>query len=519
MKSLASLMFLALFSQGISAAELRLGSLLCDNAVIQRDQPIPIWGSAPAGATLTVILGTKTLPAQADKDEHWLVTFPPISASVEPLELTVKCRGNSIKCQNIVIGEVWLASGQSNMSDQCPLSSNRDSTEECEKADFPHFRQFAIGPDWNGAAEPKPFLNGSPSWTICTPKTARSFAACAYFFGRDLHRELKVPVGIIRSAVAGSSIDQWYGPMDPQDPNVKSLHDLYQEALNAYPENMKKHELKLATWEQDCESAKAAGRTLPAKPAEPTKPHFGLGKYYNSMIAPLQPAAIRGVIWWQGEANTTIGSGALYADQFAGLIKSWRSAWNRGDFPFLFVQLQNLGQSRTPVEVSGYAEIREAQAKALSLPKTGMAVAIDCDGGLLPTDKDKPGTRLALLALKNTYGKEVIAWSPMFDKAKIDGNRILVTMKNVGSGLIAKIKGNGEGKTVTGFAIAGEDRNWEAAEAQITEAGIVVISPKVPKPIAVRYAWSTGPEANLYNKEGLPAAPFRSDSWVLVEKK
>jgi sialate O-acetylesterase len=519
MKSLASFVTLLLLSHGISAAEFQLGSLLCDNAVLQRDQPIPVWGSAPAGATLTVILGSKTLPAQADKDERWLVTFPPLSANAEPIELTVKCRGNSIRCQNLVVGEVWLASGQNNMSDQCPLSANRDSTDECEKADFPLFRQFAIAPDWSGASEPRRFLNGTSSWIACTPKTAKNFAACAYFFGRDLHKDLKMPVGIIRCAVGGSTIDHWYGPMDPQDANVKSLYAVFQEAQNAYPENMKRHELKLATWEQDCEAAKAAGRKLPPKPQEPLKPHFGLGKHYNSMIAPLQPAAIRGVIWWQGEANTAVGSGALYADQFAGLIRSWRGAWNLGDFPFLFVQLQNNGQSRNPVEVSGWAEIREAQAKALSLPKTGMAVAIDCDGGLHPTDKDKPGTRLALLALKNVHGKEVVSWSPMFDKAKIDGGRIVVTMKNVGSGLVAKIKGNGEGKNVTGFAIAGDDQKWEAAEAQITDAGILVSSPKVPKPAAVRYAWSHGPEANLYNKEGLPAAPFRSDSWPLGEKK
>jgi sialate O-acetylesterase len=345
------------------------------------------------------------------------------------------------------------------------------------------------------------------------------FSAAAYFFGRYLHKELNIPVGLIHTSWGGTPAEAW-----TRREVLEAIEDCapilkrYEDAVANYPNAMEEYKKKLAEWKDAAAKAKAEGTNPPRRPREPFgpgHPHTPSG-LYNAMIAPLIPYGIAGAIWYQGESNA--GRAYQYRKLFKAMITNWRKDWGLGRFPFLFVQLANFMQTKPEPGDSAWAELREAQSMALELPNAGMAVIIDIGeaDNIHPKNKQDVGKRLALWALADTYGKEMIKSGPIYRSMNVNGNSIVLEFKYVGGGLVAK-----DGEDLKGFAVAGADRKFVWADAKIVGNTIVVSSDQVTEPVAVRYAWADNPVCNLYNTEGLPASPFRTDDWpgVTAESK
>jgi sialate O-acetylesterase len=358
----------------------------------------------------------------------------------------------------------------------------------------------------------KPQKDVKGFWVPTRPDTVPAFSAAAYFFGRDLQRVLNVPVGLIHSSWGGTSAEAWTSHAALEsDPDFKSILDSETKILSPYPQRFQDFDTQLAQWRQDSEKAEADGAPVPPAPPIPNDPRRDPGRpsgLFNAMLMPLTNYAIRGAIWYQGEANA--GRAIQYRKLFPALIRDWRRAWNEGDFPFLFVQLANWGIAQPQ---TNWPELREAQAMTLSLPKTGMAVTIDIGDGsdIHPKNKQDVGYRLALAAQAIAYGEDVIYSGPMYESMKVEGGKIRIHFKYVYGGLMAK---SFFAPNLTGFEIAGEDHKFVGAQAKIEDDGtLVVSSAKVANPVAVRYAWAMNPWCNLYNRMGLPASPFRTDDW------
>jgi len=357
--------------------------------------------------------------------------------------------------------------------------------------------------------EKEPFFTAT--WAACTPDTAKDFSAAAYFFGRELNETLKVPIGLINNSVGGSPVESWTSREALKaDPRLRPvLEGDWLQMLN-YGWVRSSAAQSLSPWAAAAKKAKESGAPVPPRPRHVFEPTF----LYDKELKPLAPAAFRGVIWYQGESNDA--DGYAYARKFKAMIGCWRALWGR-DFPFLFVQLPNFGEDiqnrpRVTYNARGWALTREAQRQALSLPNTGMAVAIDIGDSktIHPTDKQDVGHRLALLARSRVYGEKVVG-SPVYRSMKIDNGRIVLSFSDTGGGLVAK-KG-----ILPSFVIAGADRHFVVGDAVIEGDTVVVRSDKVPNPAAVRYGWAYNPECLLYNKAGLPVAPFRTDDWPLPE--
>ncbi|MFA4945830.1 MAG: sialate O-acetylesterase [Lentisphaeria bacterium] len=449
-------------------AALRLPAILSDNMVLQADKPVRIWGWAPPGQAVTVKVGGQEKAATAGADGKWQITLAPLKAGGGPLEMTVAGGGATLTVKNILAGEVWLCSGQSNMA--VPLWEAANGAAEIRAATYPKLRLFLTR--FHAPDQPADDLQGK--WVECSPATAGGFSAVAYLFGRELHQALKVPVGLIQSAHGATAIENWISLAALQaEPSLKSIVERHAEM----PKDSKGWDPQLPT---------------------------GL---YNGEIAPLTPFALRGVIWYQGESNAS--RAAQYRTLFPVLIRGWRQAWGE-ELPFYFVQLANLGPAPAQPGESDWAELREAQALALALPHIGMAVAVDIGeaGNIHPKNKQEVARRLALWALDRTYGQKRVYSGPLYQAATVEGGKIRVRFNQVGGGLAAK------GGPLKRFAIAGSDRKFVWADAVIDGDSVVVASPAVSQPVAVRYAWANNPEGcNLYNQEGLPAAPFRTDTW------
>ncbi|MGB9624270.1 MAG: sialate O-acetylesterase [Phycisphaerae bacterium] len=471
-----------------AAAAVKLPAVIGDNMVLQRDMKVPIWGTADPGEKVTVTIGDQKAATTAGADGRWMVRLDPLKAG-GPFEMTV-AGNNKITLKDILVGEVWVCSGQSNMAMTVKAAAN--AHEEISAAKYPDIRLFTVAR--KVAATPQSDTQGS--WVRCSPETVGDFSAAAYYFGRHLYRELDVPIGLIHSSWGGTPAEAWTSRSTLEaDPALKAIVDRWDEQIaNA----------RRAGNAAENKRPAARGAKPPADlAASPGRP----SSLYNGMIQPLIPYAIRGAIWYQGEANA--GRAYQYRKLFPAMIQDWRKAWGQGDFPFLFVQLANFQPTKPEPSDSTWAELREAQTMTLSLPKTGMAVIIDIGEAkdIHPKNKQDVGKRLALAALAIAYGKDVAYSGPMYDSMKIEGDRIRLTFKHVDGGLVAK-----DGK-LKGFAIAGADRKFVWAEAQIDGDTVVVHSDKVARPVAVRYAWADNPECNLYNKAGLPASPFRTDDW------
>lgn len=497
------LISLALFGLTISLqADVVPASLFTDNAVLQRDKPVPIWGIADAGEKIDVSFSGQTLSTNADSAGKWRVSLAAMPARPEGAQLIIK-GNNTITLSNIVVGEVWIASGQSNM--EWPLKLTNDASADIPAANFPQIRHIKIAKK----VEDAPAFAASGVWQVASPGSVATFTAVGYYFARDIHQTLNVPVGIISSNWGGTPIESWmnseaYALVPNEAEKVKAR---WKDRLATYPEKKAQFDADLATWEKEQATAKSAGTSFtkrrPAAPWGPGHPGTPSG-LYNAMIHPLVPYSIRGAIWYQGEANA--GRAAEYQALFPAMIRGWRAAFGQGDFPFYWVQLSNFG---SPTETT-WAFLREAQAKTLSVPNTGQAVSIDIGNAqdIHPRNKKEVGRRLARLALAHNYGFKVITSGPVMKRAERVGTSFKVTFTELGGGLTAPLN------ELSGFELAGEDKVFKPASAKVEDEGSVLVSSaEVPAPIAIRYAWRNAPEAGLFNREGLPAVPFRSDSW------
>jgi sialate O-acetylesterase len=476
-------------------AEVKPNSLFSDGVVLQRGVSVPVWGTAKDGEKVTVQFQGQTVVTTA-KNGRWLVRLKDLKPG-GPFTLSIT-GDNSILITNVLVGEVWLCSGQSNMA--FGLSRAANAQEAIAAAADPQLRLYTVP----RSATDTPLTDAPGSWKESTPDTAASFSAVAYFFGRDLRRSLNVPVGLINSSVGGTPAEAWTSRATlEKDPELKAILERYAESVKNYDPDAAAQRRQRAVEKQKeaVAKAKAEGKKAPAAPRNPADPRRASGRpscLYNGMIAPLQPFAIAGAIWYQGEANA--GRAAEYCKLFPAMIRNWREAWGQGDFPFLFVQIAP-HERMTP-------EIREAQLLSWQkVPRTAMAVITDVgnETDIHPTKKEPVGHRLALGARAIAYGESVEYSGPVYDSMKIKGNQVILSFKHVGGGLIAK-----DG-ALKGFTIAGADGNFTSATAKIEGKTVVVESPSVTAPTAVRYGWAKTPDVNLFNQEGLPATPFRTD--------
>jgi len=497
----ALLVGLSLLAASSAFADVKLPAVIGSNMVLQRGIKVPIWGTAEPGERVTVTFRDQRVSATADTQGRWLAKLKPLEPG-GPFEMTVAGK-NTIALRNIMVGDVWVCSGQSNM--EYSVQGLTNAQQEIAAADYPQIRLCYV----KHVTAEQPLTGTEASWQVCAPATVPGFSAVAYLFARELHKELGVPVGLIGTYWGGSPAEAWTSrPTLEADPSLKAILDGWQQELANYQKAKASYDRQLAEWQQAADKAKAEGKPAPSKPNPPGGPGWQPASLYNGMIAPLLPYAIKGAIWYQGESNA--GRAYEYRKLFPAMIQDWRRAWGQGDFPFLFVQLPNFMAVKPDPSESEWAELREAQLMTLSLRNTGMAVAIDVGeaNDIHPKSKLDVSHRLALAALGTVYGRDVVYYGPIYRSMSVKGNQARLRFKHVGSGLVAK-----GGEPLKGFAIAGEDRKFVWAEAKIEGNAVVVSSAQVPKPVAVRYAWADNPVCNLYNKAGLPASPFRTDDW------
>ncbi len=504
--------FLLLFTQTFGYAEVALPSVIGSNMVLQRDMQTPIWGWASAGEEITITLtaeGESAEPlfsttAVADTEGNWRVKLSEQQAGGP---YTLKIAGsNTLELTNILFGEVWVCSGQSNM--EWSVRASRDAEAEIAAASYPSIRLFRVPHRASGLLQ----NDVEADWYETTPETIENFSAVAYYFGRKLYKNLDVPIGLIDTSWGGTRIEPWTPPTGFANiPALETISEEIKEADANYLQQLPQKMKDIETWIAETREALESGARLTEIPenrhalrhqARPT----GL---YNGMVYPLVPYAIRGALWYQGESN--LQNGMLYHEKMKALINGWREVWGQGDFPFYFVQLAPFnygGWSRSPFFLP---QIWEAQAATLSVPNTGMAVTTDI-GNLIdihPRNKQEVGRRLALWALAKTYGREDVTYSgPHYKSMEVEDSTIRLSFDFVGSGLMVR-----DEMPLTWFEIAGEDKQFVEAKAAIDGNTVVVSSDSVANPVAVRFGWHQTAEPNLVNKEGLPASPFRTHPW------
>lgn len=486
-------------------ADVVLAPVFTDHAVLQRDKPLPIFGRAAPGERVAVSFAGQSIGTVADKSGRWIVYLAPVAASSEPAELVV-VGNNTVRLADILVGDVWLCSGQSNM--EWPVERALNAAEETAGANLPLIRHLKIQRTVADAPADTVADDGA-GWRVCTPQTANWFTAVGFFFARDLQPRVAVPIGLINSTYGGTPIESWLSPAAlASDPAFEVVSRRWESALSVYPERKAAYDAALQAWKGDKFVAEAKGQTftVPA-PREPvgTGHPFTPTSLFNGMIHPLVPVALRGILWYQGESNTALPD--EYRGLFTALIAHWRQHLGQGELPFFWVQLANYRGGNAAD--TGWARLREAQAQALALPATGQAVAIDIGDAddIHPLNKQEVGRRLALLARANVFGSPVDFSGPVFKSVTREGAAMRVAFDYAGNGLIAR------DKPPQSFQLAGADRKFFPAIARIEGDTVIVSAPEVPEPVAVRYAFFNAPEANLYNGAGLPVAPFRSDDW------
>ena len=464
--------FLVVATTGpVGWADVRLPKLFTDNMMLQRDKPVRVWGWAEPGEDVTVTLAALKAATKADDKGEWSVELPPLKEG-DGLELSVVGK-NAVMLKNVIVGDIWICSGQSNM--EMSLGGCLDAADDIKGAHFPKIRRIKI----NKVQSDKPESDApaATQWQVCSPQTAAGFTAAGFYFARDIAEKTGVPIGLIDDSWGGSRIEPWIAA-----PGIAAVAELNGTG---------------GDW----------------------------GKMYNAMVHPLIRFPINGALWYQGESNG--GEGESYFHKMSALVHGWRMVWDQNEMPFYFVQLANFqGANNNPAGGDGWSKLREAQTKSLTIPNTGMAVIIDTvalneAGDIHPRNKYDVGTRLARWALNRDYGqKETVVSGPLYKGMQVDGEKVRLSFEHTGSGLMVGAKQGRatatEDKTgkLTRFAIAGVDKQWAWADAVIDDKGIVLSSPAVKEPVAVRYAYAMNPDgANLYNREGLPAVPFRTDEW------
>jgi sialate O-acetylesterase len=495
----------------LASAQVKPSPLFSDHAVLQSGTSVPIWGIADPAEKVTVKFSGQTKSATADSSGKWTVRLTKLKAG-GPFEMTIagsKAGEAPIVVKDVLVGEVWLGSGQSNM--QFYVSKNGpghapygllDEEKEIAAANYPQLRMFTV----KNATAYTPQTDLVGEWQVCTPDTVPNFSAVGYLFGRDLNQALKLPVGIVLSAFGASTAEAWV-PRDAllSDPLLKPMVD----KLDAREDYFKAHPAVNGVAPSDAD-APPAPMTINARPGrpgplrDPAHDQHQPTVLFNAMINPILPYAIRGAIWYQGESITGGTNGLmLYGHVMDTLVTQWRKLWGEGNFPFYVVQLP--GQQN----VSNNPLVREQQAKILALPNTGMAVVLDTSEAknVHPHNKEPLGDRLTKIALANAYGQKIEYSGPVNASMKVEGSTIRIKFTHA-AGLTAK-----DG-LLKWFQISGADQNFVSADAKIDGDSVIVSSPAVTAPVAVRYAWDNYPDtANLFNGAGLQAAPFRTDNW------
>jgi len=552
---------------GSVRAEIKMPAVFGDHMVLQRDTGVPFWGWADPGEEVTVSLGSVTATTTAGQDGKWRVKLDKLPACNTPIEVNVRGK-NKIVFKDVLIGDVWVCSGQSNM--EFGVTGEINAVELMIKADQPEIRFFYV-PMAIAPTPAKDVLKASPltghkaGWQVCTAESLAKgapwmgFSALGYQFGKNIHEATGKPVGLIGAYWGGSPAQTWTSLEALQavpelkvyaEEGVESNATLQKfldtrntellpkwntaidQWVGANKTAMDAYLTASEKWVADAKQAMAEEKPLPPqpKPEAPKAPRLDSGKNqglpggcFNAMISPLIPYAVKGAIWYQGEANArTTEEAARYRTLFATLIKDWRTRWGQGDFPFLFVQLANFIPPKSDQTDSAWAVLRESQAQTLTLPNTGMAVTTDIGeaADIHPKDKWDVAQRLALAARHVAYGEKLAFSGPVYKGMKVEGNRIRVQFEQVDNGLTIGVPPKhfhpGEQRSAAtallGFAVAGTDGKFTWAKAKIEGDSVVVSSETVPNPVAVRYAWADSPNANLYNKAGLPASPFRAES-------
>ena len=503
LRSLAALLLAMLFQTSIQAA-LKLPQIFASSMVLQRDQPVAIWGWAEAGQDVTVSFAGQSKTTRAGADGKWRVALDALPASSENRNLEVSAGSEKLTYANVLVGEVWLCSGQSNM--EWVVNDCEGAAEAAAAANNPLIRHFKAA--LQTAIAPQEDLTGA--WAIAGPETVPSFTATGYYFTLNLYEHLKVPIGIVNSSWGGSQIEPW---IDPQgfsiSPQLKDIADRVASIDAIHRQDQLTRLDEIDAWSKTARKALIENQTPPAMPAalppHPLTINTEATSIYNAMIAPLVGYGIRGVLWYQGESNRT--DGMLYSEKMKALIGSWRRLWDQAELPFYFVQLAPYGYGEAPENLP---RIWEAQTATLAVPHTGMAVTNDIGtpGNIHPPNKTDVGKRLALLALSKNYGfKDLESSGPMFKKMKIKGNKIVIQFEHA-KGLKSR-----NGTPLTWFTIAGEDKNFVEAKAEIDGKTVVVSAESVKSPVAVRFGWNERAEPNLSNGADLPASAFRTDNW------
>jgi len=523
MKSRSSFHLLCFFATLLLAAtaraDVKLHGLFTDNMVLQRDASVPVWGWADDGEKVTVEFRGQSVSTTA-KDGKWMVHLKKLRAG-GPDDLKVSGK-NSVTVQGVLVGEVWVASGQSNM--EWSMRSSFDPENEIPKVTNSLVRFYTV----TKRKADRPQSNVTNAWQIASPNVASGFSAVAWYFARDLQEALGMPVGIIHTSWGGSPCEVWI-----RDEVLASNAGYKRDILDGYTTALERVPAARAAWEKEKAEAEAAGRKFTK--GRPGPPFWKPSELYNGMIAPLIPFAIRGAIWYQGESNS--GRAHQYRTLMADMISNWRHDWDQGDFTFLQVQLAPFKDYKPQPAESDWAELREAQNYvAKVLPKVGVVVITDVgdEKDIHPKKKEPAGARLALAARRIAYGEDIVYSGPAYHKAKFKKGEAILSFRHVGSGLegraypprasdaasrsgiIYNVDTGHLEAPLTGFAICGEDRKFVWAKARIDGDEVIVSSRDVPNPIAVRYGWADFPVVNLWNKDGLPASPFRTDDFPMI---
>ncbi|MDP0495662.1 MAG: sialate O-acetylesterase [Verrucomicrobiota bacterium JB024] len=519
-----SLLLLLILALGDLHAELTLPSIFSGHMVLQCERPVPVWGKATPGAQVHVRFSGQVHTSIADAEGKWKVRLNPMPVSIEPdiMCITSSRDKQTVQIEDILVGEVWLCSGQSNMhySMNGLATQNGEPTpiaDEITRADYPLIRQMSV---YSTLAPDEPQDDVGGKWEVCTPQNAGGFSATAYFFARELFHELDVPIGIIRCSWSGSPIQAWTrrevlmnNPVDRKYIEAKDEAERDFDAEAAHN--------RLQQWKQE-NAGKAPPGSVLRENAPPSKTAHYPQTLYNGMLSPIMPYAIRGAIWYQGEANAQRDQSLSYHWTLSHMIEDWRTQWGQGDFPFYFVQLANFrSPSKRPLDMDSWANVRESQLKTLAIPNTGMAVAIDIgeEKDVHPRNKIEVGRRLALWPLAKVYDINVVCSGPLYNDAHVEEDEVYLSFTEVADGLMVGQKTTPWSPVVASnaplrqFQICGKDHKWVWADARIVSKDTVVVwSDSVPVPVAVRYAWSSNPiGCNLYNSAGLPASPFRTD--------
>ena len=483
-------------------AQIELPHFLSDHAVLQRNRPIHIWGSATPGASITAQFHGQTVRADSDRIGRWSLYLLPESAG-GPYTLTLSGDGDKKTLNDLLVGDVWIASGQSNM--EFPLQGFgatmplKDQTREIAAASNPNLRLLRF----EHKASDFPLNDNSVSWTTCTPETAKDFSAVAYFFGREIAAREKIPVGLIDSTWGGTPADSWVS-LDTLGTDARLLPAFASRAR--YGNQLADMDASISAEKREDDAAKAAGRPVPPHPWHPYETSWLPAGLYNGMIAPLTPMTIKGFLWYQGETNSSPDRAPFYHSLFSALIDDWRSHFAQGNLPFLFVQISSFN---SPGEDWGL--IREQQRRTLDVAGTAMAVSLDVGSpnNVHPPDKQTVGARLALAARAVVYGEATPYSGPAFRQATQqilpDGKVAMRVWFDEAEGL------SFHGKPVSGFELAGSDHIFVPAEAHIEGESVIVSSPELPRPAYVRYGWSSVVPNSLYNAAGLPASTFTSE--------